>query len=88
MKRTKITAGYLDVGAGRSLPRSGVIGIFDMDTATVSKVTRKFLTEAERRCQTVNISYALPKAFVVYEDGVGESVTFSPFTVRALAGRG
>jgi hypothetical protein len=41
-----------------------------MDTTTVSKISRDFLNFAEKSGQTVNVSFELPKSFVItYENG-------------------
>lgn len=42
-----------------------IIGIFDMDTSTVGKHTRDFLAKAEKGGRVVNVSYELPKSFVL-----------------------
>ena len=33
---------YLHIGNGKSVKREDIIGIFDLDTATVSKITKNF----------------------------------------------
>lgn len=79
---------YLNVGAGKSIKESDIIGIFDMDTATVSTVTRKFLSEAERLHMTESPSYEIPKSFIVYKDAAGNTLTcFSQFSSASLLGR-
>ena len=41
-----------------------------MDTSTVSKFTRNYLNFAEKKGNVVNVSYELPKSFVIcYENG-------------------
>lgn len=88
MKLNKAGADYLDVGAKRAIPTGSVVGIFDLDTAAKSATTKRFLRIAEERGEIMNISYALPKSFLLQEDGVGETVILSPLGTRALAGRG
>ena len=34
---------YLHIGNGKSLKLEDIVGIFDLDTATVSKITKKFI---------------------------------------------
>ena len=36
---------YLHIGNGVSVKEKDIIGIFDLDTSTVSKTTKKFLNE-------------------------------------------
>ena len=56
---------YLHLGQDTVVKFDSVLGIFDMDTSTVSKFTRDFLSKAEKDGNVVNVSYVLPKSFVV-----------------------
>ena len=79
---------YLNVGAGKSIKERDVIGIFDMDTSTVSPITRKFLSEADREKKTESPSLEIPKSFIVYRAENGETkVCFSQFSSASLFGR-
>ena len=39
---------FLHVGNGKSIRKNKIIGIFDLDTSTVSKITKKFISEKEK----------------------------------------
>ena len=79
---------YLHVGAGKSIREKDVIGIFDMDTSTVSPVTRKLLSQAEKEKRTESPSYEIPKSFILYRAENGETkVCFSQFSSASLFGR-
>ena len=56
---------FLHLGQDTVVSFDEIIGIFDMDNTTVSKNTRKFLNLAERRGEVVNVSYELPKSFII-----------------------
>ncbi len=56
---------YLHLGKDTVIKESDIIGIFDLDTSTVSRHTRKYLNIAEKKKETVTVSYELPKSFVV-----------------------
>ncbi len=60
----------LHIGASKTLPTDEILGIFDMDTATVSPVTKKFLSTAQHRGDVVNVSDELPKSFVLTADTI------------------
>ena len=63
---------YLHIGNGVNVRLKDVIGIFDLDTSTVSAVTKKYINTNEREG---NIEYGdtdLPRAFVLHEDGCEE----------------
>lgn len=55
----------LALGVGVSVPTEDILGIFDMDTATVSAVTKKFLNTAQKQGQVSVVGEELPKSFVV-----------------------
>lgn len=79
---------YLNVGAGKSIREKDIIGIFDMDTSTVSPITRKLLSEADKAHLTESPSYEIPKSFIIYRAEDGETkVCFSQFSSASLLGR-
>lgn len=60
---------YLHLGQETVVREEEVIGIFDLDTSTVSKHTRKFLNKAEKEKKVINVSYELPKSFILCSNG-------------------
>ena len=56
---------YLHLGEQKVVKKRNIIGIFDMDTATVMKSTRNFLNSAEKNGIAETLSYELPKSFIV-----------------------
>ena len=83
---------YLHAGNNKNIKISDIVGIFDTDTATISKITKQYLSGCEKRGETVNISYELPKAFVLTaESGASHKnnnkVYFSQLSVKSLCQR-
>ena len=62
---------YLHIGNGITIKKSGIIGIFDLDSSTVSGITRKYISENERKGRILYGDSDLPRAFILY-DGDGE----------------
>ena len=60
---------YLHLGQSTVITTKDLIGIFDMDVTTVMKSSRDYLSKAEKDGQVVNVSYELPKSFIVCSDG-------------------
>ena len=60
---------YLHLGQSTVITTKDLIGIFDMDVTTVMKSSRDYLSKAEKDGDVVNVSYELPKSFVVCSDG-------------------
>lgn len=56
---------YLHLGQDTVVSMDEIIGIFDLDTSTVSKSTRDYLTKTEKDGNVINVSMDLPKSFIV-----------------------
>ena len=61
---------YLYLGGDTGVKSDEIIGIFDMDTSTVNKATRDYLSKAEKEKNIIYVSYELPKSFIVTEDKI------------------
>ena len=53
---------YLHLGASVVIPLGDVLGIFDLDNTTSSRVTRDFLARAQQAGQVVSVGEDLPKS--------------------------
>ena len=56
---------YLHLGQDTIIRQSEIVGIFDLDTATVMKSTRDFLRDAQARGEVITVGEELPKSFVL-----------------------
>ena len=56
---------FLHLGQDTVVKFSDIVGIFDMDTTTVQKNSRTFLNKSEKKGEVVNVSFELPKSFVL-----------------------
>ncbi len=56
---------YLHLGQETVVMQDDIVGIFDLDNTTVSKATRDYLAHAEKNKQVINVSFELPKTFVL-----------------------
>lgn len=64
---------YIHLGQETVVKTDDVIGIFDLDSTTISKHTRNFLNRAEKKGEVITITYELPKSFVLCkEQGKGD----------------
>ena len=71
---------YVHAGNSRIIRTKSIIGIFDMDTATMAPATREFLKRAEKDGRLVNIREELT-------EDPGKKVYVSQLSVGALIGR-
>ena len=79
---------YLHLGQETVVRLREVVGIFDMENATISKYTRQFLADAEKGGRVCNVTMELPKSFVVCVDRDGtETVYISQISSATLLKR-
>ena len=78
---------YLHIGNGVSIKDESIIGIFDLDTATVSKITKKFINESEKRGEVEYTDYDLPRSFIVCGDRTESTVKLSRISSVGLKQR-
>ena len=78
---------FLHVGNNKNIRESSIIGIFDMDNATVSSISRKFLSNAQKKGDVESAVEEIPKSFIVYDDGKKTKVCFSQLSSASLCGR-
>lgn len=56
---------YLHLGQDTVIKVDEIVGIFDMETSTISKYTRNYLADAQKTGKIVNVSMEMPKSFVL-----------------------
>ncbi len=56
---------YLHLGGDTVIRTDNIVGIFDLENSTVSYKTREYLAAAEKNGKVINVSFELPKSFVV-----------------------
>ena len=76
---------YLHLGHDTVIRKEEILGIFDIDTSTVSKHTRDYLAKKEKEGSCITVSYELPGSFVVCIDKSGkETVYISQLSASTL----
>ena len=80
---------YLHIGNKINIREKDIIGIFDADRTTTSWITRKYLSEAQKRELVSAANDEIPKSFVLYRDARDGryKVYFSQLSTSALCGR-
>ena len=59
---------YLHIGNKKSVKKEKIIGIFDLDTATVSGISKDFINRKQRDGLVEYDDEDLPRSFVLYDD--------------------
>ena len=78
---------YLHIGNGESIKTDRIIGIFDLDTATVSKITKKYVSKKEKEGSVEYTDFDLPRSFILIRDGGGEKIKLSRISSAGLRQR-
>ena len=60
---------YLHIGNGKSVKDERIIGIFDLDTATVSIISKDFINRKQRAGRVEYTDSDLPRAFLITDGG-------------------
>lgn len=79
---------FLHLGNDYIVNTKEVIGIFDIENTSVSKITKEFLNEASKNRRVVNCTYEMPKSFIVCLDNdFTETVYISQMSCATLLKR-
>ncbi len=60
---------YLHIGNGINIRKNKVIGIFDLDSSTVSKITKRYINKNEKEGNILYGDFDLPRTFILHEEG-------------------
>lgn len=60
---------YLHIGNKKSVKKKDIIGIFDLDTATVSGITKKFINKNQKEGKVEYTDTDLPRSFILLDEG-------------------
>ena len=78
---------YLHLGQNVVVPTRDIVGIFDLDNSTHSRITRDFLKNAELSRKVISVSEELPKSFALVTDGGDSFVYVSQLSSATLLKR-
>ncbi|MBQ3969300.1 MAG: DUF370 domain-containing protein [Clostridia bacterium] len=78
---------YLHLGQDTVIDDKSIVAMFDIDACTVSKKTRDFLAAAQKNGEIVNVSFELPRSFVVCRENGRNVVYISQLSTKTLSNR-
>jgi len=59
---------FVFLGENTTIEKENIIGIFDIEKCSVSRITADFLNMCQKRGEIISVSNEMPKAFVVCTD--------------------
>lgn len=77
---------YLHIGQDFLVNTKQIIGVFDLDTSSISAHTRAYLAKAQQENRVVEVSADLPKSFIVTSEKK-KMVYISPISSSTLLKR-
>ena len=78
---------YIHLGQETVVNEKDIIGIFDLESTTISKRTREFLNKAEKKKQVTTVSYELPKSFILCQENNETKIYISQISSSTLLKR-
>ena len=78
---------FLHVGNNKNIRLRDIVGIFDMDNATLSSVTRKYLSKKQKENLVESAILEIPKSFILYKEKGEYHICFSQLSTSALRTR-
>lgn len=77
----------LHLGQDTVVLDSEVVGIFDLETTTISPITRKFLSMATKEKRVINVTLEMPKSFIVCSKNKDTKIYISQLSTNTLRKR-
>lgn len=78
---------YINIGQNTVISSHAIIAVFDLDNASSSHITRKFLARMEKQGSVVNIAEDLPKSFVLCRQNEKDIIYLSQLSYQTLLKR-
>ncbi len=79
---------FLHIGGDYTIHTKDIVAIMDLDTSTVSKISREFLDKVQREDTVITVSDEdLPKSYIVCEQNGKTIVYISPISSATLLKR-
>ena len=78
---------YISIGGDMAVRERSIIGIFDLDGASLSQKTMDFLRSVEENGGLVSVTEDVPKSFLVTEEYGMERVYFTQLSAGNLEKR-
>lgn len=75
---------FLHIGEGKILRKKDIIGVFDLETTSISKKTREFLRINDKKGTISYISDEIPKTYIICSSEKKEKVYMTQISSNTL----
>lgn len=79
---------FLHLGSDVVVNDKDIVAIMDLETTSISKITREYLQKAEKESEVITVSYEdLPKSYVIIKNKNKRKIYISPISSATLLKR-
>lgn len=78
---------YLQLEKGESIDKNDIIGIFDIEIASLSSGTKEIFRRKEEEKGVVSLSNDLPKSFLICDGEYGDTMYLSGLSTESIKKR-
>jgi len=78
---------YIHLGQNTVVKSSDIVGIFDIDNTSVSIHTKALFADFAKRGKVVNVSFEIPKSFLLVKQGEESFIYITPISSATLKKR-
>lgn len=78
---------FVHIGENVGVKSSEIIGIFDLENATKSDISRRFLVKAEKESIVTYVNEKVPRTFIVTQNKQCARVFLTQLTAKTIAKR-
>lgn len=78
---------YLHIGNDVIVNSKNIVGIFDIENTTVSRLGKNFLGEAQRRSEVIYATEELPKSYIIVRKNKKNTIYISSMSTQVLLRR-
>ena len=75
---------YLHIGNGKNVRKKDKIGIFDLDTSTISKITKNYINKKQKKGEIEYLDSDLPRSYLLVEEKEGYKIKLSRISSTGL----
>ena len=75
---------FLHIGEGKIIRKKDIIGVFDLETTSVSKKTRDFLRINDKQGNIEYISDEIPKTYIISDSKIEKKVYMTQISSHTL----
>jgi len=78
---------YIHIGGEYMIKKESIVGIFDLENTTISKATKEYLKDKEKKHIIINVNEEMPKTFIILEEKGDKKVYITSISSKTIKKR-